>query len=186
LLAKTTSQSLAVGAAALSGSHAGIPLRAQRLLRSLRGAALVFHLFVSYALSGTRAAGSIAAAMLTTGAVLVAVGLVVRIPGILLVAGVGLVLAGIVLAAYRRRWAIPWGPILVAALIACSVRVTIWIWDAIDNGKKVPGWVAFLERIEPVVVVLGLIVGAHLLGRSAIRWPESRSESKSKSKSRRA
>ena len=171
LLAETVSQSLAVGTSAVSGEHAGLPLRAQRFLRALRGFALVFHLFVSHALAGTRAGGTAAAAMLAAGAALVGVGLIVRIPGILLVAGVALVLGGIVVAAYRHRWQIPWPAILTAAAIALAVRVTIWMWGALDDGQGRPGWIAFLERIEPVTVVLGLVVGAHILGRSAIRWP---------------
>jgi hypothetical protein len=118
--------------------------------------------------------------MLAGGAALPAVGLLVRIPGILLVLGVGLVLGGIVLAAYRKKWKIPWAPVVIAAVIAVSVRVTIWIWDGLDDGTTRPGWVAFLERIEPVVVVAGLLIGAHLLGRSAIRWPDSDAPSKSK------
>jgi patatin-related protein len=171
LLAQTVSQTLAVSTSAVSGKHAGLPARGQRFLRSLRGFALVFHLFVSQALAGSRAAGTVAAAMLAAGAALVGVGLLVRIPGILLVAGVALVLGGIVLAAYRHKWQIPWKAIVVAAVLAIGVRIAIWIWDAIDDGQGRPGWVAFLERIEPVTVVLGLVVGAHILGRSAIRWP---------------
>ena len=179
LLARTVSQTLAVGTAAASGAHAGLPRGAGRFLRALRGIALVFHLFVSYALAGTKAAGSVATAMLAGGAALLAVGLLVRIPGILLVLGLGFVLGGIVLAAYRQKWKIPWAPVVIAAGIAVSVRVTIWIWDALDDDTTRPGWVAFLERIEPAVVVAGLLVGAHLLGRSAIRWPDSDAPSKS-------
>ena len=171
LLAETVSQSLAVGTSAISGKNAGLPGRAQRYLQSLRGFAMVFHLLVSYALAGTRAGGTAAAAMLAAGAALVGVGLLVRIPGILLVAGVALILGGIVIAAYRRKWQIPWRAILVAAALAMGVRIAIWIWDAFDDGQDRPGWVAFLERIEPVTVVLGLVVGAHILGRSAIRCP---------------
>ena len=152
LLAETVSQSLAVGTSAISGKYAGLPGGAQRFLRSLRGFALVFHLFVSQALAGTRAAGTVAAAMLAAGAALVGVGLLVRIPGILLVAGVALVLGGIVVAAYRRKWQIPWFAIVTAAVLAMGVRIAIWIWDAIDDGQGRPGWVAFLERIEPVTV----------------------------------
>jgi hypothetical protein len=160
LLAQTVSQTLAVSTSAVSGKHAGLPARLQRFLRSLRGFALVFHLLVSQALAGTRAAGTIAAAMLAAGAALVGVGLLVRIPGILLVVGVALALGGILLAAYRHRWQIPWKAIVVAAVLAMGVRIAIWIWDAIDDGQGRPGWVAFLERIEPVTVVLGLVVGA--------------------------
>ena len=174
LLAETVSQSLAVGTSAMSGKYAGLPGRAQRYLRSLRGFAMVLHLFVSQALAGTRAGGTVAAAMLAAGAALVGVGLLVRIPGILLVAGVALILGGIVVAAYRHRWQIPWFAILTAAVLAMGVRIAIWIWDAIDDGQGRPGWVAFLERIEPVTVVLGLVVGAHILGKSAIRWPPPR------------
>lgn len=173
LLADTVSHTMAVGAAAISGELSGLPLHAHRYLRALRGIALVFHLFVSNALAGTRAAGTVAAAMLTAGAALVGVGLVVRIPGILLVLGVGLVLGGIVVAAYRRQWQLPWSAILVAAALSLAVRITIWGWETIDDGHERPGWVAFLERIEPVMVVLGLVVGAHILGKSAVRWPKS-------------
>ena len=171
LLAQTVTQTLAVGTSAISGTHAGLPAGVQRYLRALRGFALVLHLFVSRALAGTRAAGTVAAAMLAAGATLVGVGLFVRIPGILLVAGVALMLGGIVLAAYRHSWQIPWKAILIAAVLAMGVRIAIWVWDAVDDGQSRPGWVAFLERIEPVTVVLGLVVGAHILGRSAIRWP---------------
>ena len=172
LLARVVSRAFAVGTAAASGASMGLPLRAQRGLSALRGVALVFHLFVSHALARTRAGASVAAAALAAGAALVAVGLLVRIPGILLVMGAALLLAGIVLAAYRRRWKIPWTPLVWAALIAASVRIAIWTWNAIDDGDRRPGWLALLERMEPVVVVAGLVLGAHLLGRAAIHWPE--------------
>lgn len=171
LLAKTVSQTFAVGTAAMSGRHAGLPLRAQRYLRALRGAALVFHLFVSHALAGTRAGGTGAGVMLVAGAALIGVGLLVRIPGILLVLGVGLLLGGIILSAYRRNWQVPWSAILSAAAISLAIRVTIWTWDALDDGEGRPGPIVFLERIEPLAVVIGLVVGAHILGKSAIRWP---------------
>jgi hypothetical protein len=77
----------------------------------------------------------------------------------------------------RHKWQIPWNAIFVAALLAMGERIAIWIWDAFDGGESRPGWVAFLERIEPVTVVLGLVVGAHILGRSAIRWPPAEPES---------
>ena len=172
LLARVVSRALAVGTAAASGASMGLPLRAQRVLHALRGIALVLHLFVAHALARTRAGASLAAAALVAGAALVAVGLLVRIPGILLLLGAALLLGGIVLAAYRRRWKVPWTAIVAAALIVVSVRVAAWTWDAIDDGSQRPGWLALLERMEPVVVVAGLVVGAHLLGKTAVHWPE--------------
>ena len=142
LLAQTVTQTLAVSTSAISGTHAGLPAGVQRYLRALRGFALVLHLFVSRALAGTRASGTVAAAMLAAGATLVGVGLFVRIPGILLVAGVALMLGGIVLAAYRHSWQIPWKAILIAAVLAMGVRIAIWVWDAVDDGQSRPGWVA--------------------------------------------
>lgn len=171
LLARTVSRTLAVSTATVSGRHMGLPARAQGFLRALRGIALVFHLFVSHALSRTGAGASLAAATLAAGAALVAVGLVVRIPGILLLLGAALVLGAIVLAAYRQNWKRPWPAILWAVAVAASPRIAIWTGETIDDGSDRPGWVGFLEVVEPVVVVGGLLLGAHLLGKAAIPWP---------------
>ena len=166
LLARTATQTLAVATSALSGESSGLPQPVREPLRTARGLALMIYLFVRHALSRQRAGSLNATAALAAGAALVGVGLFVDIPGILMVIGLGLLLGAVALAALRRKlWRLI-GVLLLGLLIGIAPRVADWITDDSTGVDE------FVARIEPVVVVAGLLVAAYLLGRMSVEWPE--------------
>ena len=134
-------------------------------LQTVRGLALMIYLFVWHALSRQRAGALIATAALAAGAALVGVGLLVQIPGILMVIGLGLLLGAVALALLRGKLKRLIGALVIGFAIGIAPRVVDWITD--DQGVE-----DFIARIEPLVVVLGLLVAAYLLGRMSVEWPE--------------
>jgi hypothetical protein len=165
LLARTATRSVAVTTAAASGSGAGMPKLLAGPLRTLRGLALMIYLFVRHALSRQRAGALLATGALFAGAALVGVGLFVDIPGVLMVIGLGLLLGAIGLALLRKKLLRLLGALVVGFLIGISPTVADWLTDS----KEVSD---FADRVQPVVVVAGLLVAAYLLGRMSVEWPE--------------
>jgi patatin-related protein len=166
LLARTATQTLAVATSALSGEASGLPKPVREPLRTARGLALMIYLFVLNALSRQRAGSLYATAALAAGAALVGVGLFVDIPGILMVIGLGLLLGAVALAALRRKFWRLIGVLLLGLAIGIAPRVADWLTDDSTGVDE------FVARIEPVVVVAGLLVAAYLLGRMSVVWPE--------------
>jgi hypothetical protein len=165
LLARTATRTLAVTTAAISGEGSGLPAPIRKPLQTARGLALMIYLFVWHALSRQRAGSLIATAALAAGAALVAVGLLVEIPGILMVIGLGLLLGAVALALLRGKLKRLIGALLLGFAIGLAPTVIRWISD--DKGVD-----DFVDRVEPLVVVLGLLVAAYLLGRMSVEWPE--------------
>jgi hypothetical protein len=125
----------------------------------------MLYLVVRYALEGSRAGALIATAGLTAGATLVGVGLVVDVPGVLMVIGLGAMFAAVALALWRGRWIVP----LVAGVVAVLVGALPQILG--DRGL---GWIAdrAVDQAQPVAVVAGLLLGAFILGRASFGWPK--------------
>ncbi len=165
LLARTATQTLAVATSAVSGESSGLPRPVRGPLRTLRGLALMIYLFVRHALSRQRAGALIATAALGAGATLVGVGLFVQIPGVLMIIGLGLLLGAVGLALLRGALLKLLGALAVGFLVAITPRVVGWIADSEDVWNVV-------DRIEPIVVVGGLLVAAYLIGRLSVRWPD--------------
>ena len=108
--------------AAVSGEGSGLPKPVRGPLRTMRGLALMVYLFVWHALSRQRAGALIATAALAAGAALVGVGLVVDIPGILMVIGLGLLLGAVALALLRGKlWRLI-GALLIGFAIGLAPR----------------------------------------------------------------
>lgn len=165
LLARTATRALAVTASAISGTGSGLPKLAQRPLRALRGLALMLYLVVRYALEGSRAGALIATAGLTAGATLVGVGLVVDIPGVLMVVGLGAMFAAVALALWRGRWIVPLVAGIVAVLVGLSPQAL---------GERGLDWIdaGAVEGAQPVAAVAGLLLGAFILGWASFGWPQ--------------
>ena len=113
LLARTATTTLAVTTSAAGGEASGLPKVVRRPLKALRGLGLMIYLVVRHALEGHRAGAMLVTGALFAGAALVGVGLVVSIPGVLMLAGLGAILGAVFLAAWRRKF---WGLALVVAL----------------------------------------------------------------------
>jgi patatin-related protein len=167
LLARTATTTLAVTTSAAGGEASGLPKVVRRPLKALRGLGLMIYLVVRHALEGHRAGAMLVTGALFAGAALVGVGLVVSIPGVLMLAGLGAILGAVFLAAWRRRF---WGLALVVALglvVALVPRIIGgWAWNWIDDDA--------VDRWEPVSVVVGLLVAALVLGAISIDWPPMR------------
>ena len=167
LLARTATTTLAVTTSAAGGEASGLPKVVRRPLKALRGLGLMIYLVVRHALEGHRAGAMLVTGALFAGAALVGVGLVVSIPGVLMLAGLGAILGAVFLAAWRRKF---WGLALVVALglvVALVPRIIGgWAWDWIDDDA--------VDRWEPVSVVVGLLVAALVLGAISIEWPPMR------------
>lgn len=165
LLARTATRTLAVTTSAFSGTGSGLPKLVQQPLRALRGIALMLYLVVRYALEGSRAGALIATAALSAGATLVGVGLVVDIPGVLMVIGLGAMFAAVALALWRGRWIVP----LVAGIVAVLVGALPQIL-----GTRGLDWIGAgaVDRAQPVTVVAGLLLGAFILGWASFGWPK--------------
>jgi patatin-related protein len=159
LLARTATRTVAVATSAFSGQGSGLPKLAQRPLKTLRGLGLLLYLVVRYALEGSRLGAMLASAGLFAGATLVGVGLVIRIPGILMVVGLGAILAALFLALWKRKWAVA----LAAPAFGLLVALLPGIFGIGDKA---------VERWQPVFVVAGLLVAAFILGRASFHWPE--------------
>ena len=165
LLARTATRTLAVTTAAISGEGSGLPAPIRKPLRTIRGLALMIYLFVWNALSRQRAGSLIATAALAAGAALLGIGLLVEIPGVLMVIGLGLLLGAVALALLRGKLKRMIGVLVLGFAIGLAPTVARWISD--DEGFD-----DFVDRVEPLVVVLGLLVAAYLLGRMSVVWPE--------------
>jgi patatin-related protein len=173
LLARTSTRTAAVTTAAASGTSSGLPRRVRPLLRSVRGLALMVYLVVRHALERHRAGAMLVTGAFFAGAALVGVGLLVDIPGILMVLGLGALLGAVVLASRRGELRAALGGLAAGLAVAAAPRAFIWIWDLFDDDEGRAGEVAdFVERIEPVVVVGGLLLAALVLGRVSVEWPE--------------
>ena len=173
LLARTATRTLAVTTAAAGGDRSGLPDRVRPALRTLRGLGLMIYLVVRHALVRHRAGAMLVTGALFAGAALVGVGLLVDIPGILLVIGIGAMLAAVALAAYRQRalWALI--ALVIGLLVALAPRIFMWIWDLVDDDEHRAGDVIdFAERVEPVFVVGGFAIAALILGAVSVEWPE--------------
>jgi patatin-related protein len=165
LLARTATRTLAVTTSAFSGQGSGLPKLAQRPMTMLRGLGLMLYLVVSHALVGSRFGAMVVSAGLFAGAALVGVGLVVAIPGVLMVVGLGAMLAAVFLALWRRKLTTAVAALAVGLLVALLPRVFGgWVFDGIDDDA--------VHRWEPVFVVAGLLAGAFILGRASFNWPE--------------
>ena len=82
-----------------------------------------------------------------------------------MVIGLGLLLGAVALALLRGKLKRLIGALVIGFAIGIAPRVVDWITD--DQGVE-----DFIARIEPLVVVLGLLVAAYLLGRMSVEWPE--------------
>jgi hypothetical protein len=82
-----------------------------------------------------------------------------------MVIGLGLLLGAVALALLRGKLKRMIGALVLGFAIGIAPRVVDWITD--DKGVE-----DFIARIEPLVVVLGLLVAAYLLGRMSVEWPE--------------
>jgi hypothetical protein len=125
----------------------------------------MIYLFVWNALSRQRAGSLIATAALAAGAALLGIGLLVEIPGVLMVIGLGLLLGAVALALLRGKLKRMLGVLVLGFAIGLAPTVARWISD--DKGFD-----DFVDRIEPLVVVFGLLVAAYLLGKMSVVWPE--------------
>jgi hypothetical protein len=163
LLARTASRSVAVGASALSGRASGLPKLARRPTKPLRGLALMVYFVIRYALEGSRAGATIATAGLFAGAAFVAVGLLVDIPGLLMVFGVGAMLAAVFLAAWRGNLPAALSALVLGLLVALLPKIGDWTSNTIGHDD--------VERWQPVFVVAGLLVAASILGLASFAWP---------------
>jgi hypothetical protein len=163
LLARTATRSVAVGASALSGQASGLPELAQRPTKALRGLALMVYFIVRYALEGSRAGATIVTAGLFAGAAFVAVGMLVDIPGLLMVFGLGAMLAAVVLAAWRGNLSAALGALVLGLLVALLPKIGDWTSDTIGHDQ--------VERWQPLFVVAGLLVAAFILGLASFAWP---------------
>jgi hypothetical protein len=56
------------------------------------------------------------------------------------------------------------GALVMGFVVATAPRVVGWIADSRDVSNVV-------DRIEPIVVVAGLLLAAYLLGGMSVRWP---------------
>jgi patatin-related protein len=169
LLARTATRSAAVTTAAASGEGGGMPKLVAGPLRTLRGLALMIFLFVRHALAGQRAGALLATGALFAGAALLGVGLLVDIPGVLMVIGLGLLMGAITLALLRGKLLRLLWALVLGFLIGISPTVADWIIDS----EQLSDWV---DRVQPIVAVLGLLVAAYLLGRMSVEWPERADE----------
>jgi patatin-related protein len=167
LLARTATTTLAVTTSAAGGEASGLPTVVRRPMKALRGLGLMVYLVVRHALEGHRAGAMMVTGALFAGAALVGVGLVVSIPSVLMLAGLGAILGAVFLAAWRRKF---WGLALVVVIgvvIALVPRIIGgWAWDWIDDDA--------VDTWEPVSVVVGLLVAALVLGAISIDWPPMR------------
>lgn len=159
LLARTATRTMAVATAAFSGQGSGLPKRAQGPMKTLHGLGLLVYFVVRYALEGSRFGAMLATAALFVGATLVGVGLVIHLPGILMVVGLGAVVAALFLALWRGGWAVALGAGVLGLLVAVLPHIVGM------NDKAV-------ERWQPVFVVARLLILAFILGRASFHWPK--------------
>jgi hypothetical protein len=135
--------------------------------------AVMMYLFVRHALARQRWGATLATGALFAGAAVIGVGLVVDIPGILMLLGAGALLGAVGVAAVKRRAGKIVGALVLGLLVAVLPRLVGWIWDLFDDDEqRADNLWKFIDRIEPVVVVGGLLVAAYLLGRISVEWPE--------------
>ena len=114
---------------------------------------------------GQRAGAVLASGALFAGAALVAVGLFVEIPAVLMVIGLGLLMGAIGLALLRKKvWPLL-GALALGLVIGISPTVAAWLTDS----KKVSD---FADDYQAVFVVAGLLVAAYLLGIMTVEWPK--------------
>lgn len=168
LLARTATRTLAVATSAFSGTRSGLPKLVHGPMKALRGLGLMLYLVVRYALEGSRFGAMLATGGLFAGAAIVGVGLVVDIPGIVMVIGLGAIFGALFLALWQRKWIVALVAAPAAGLLVGLAPHFIggWIVDWINDDA--------IENATPVSAVAGLLVGAFILGRASIDWPKQK------------